>query len=84
MNRSKSLMHNKWKQMQEAYYKELAGVITKYDNVFLFGLTKAKIELYKYLNKDSYFRDISIAIQSTDKITENEKEAFVVNHFENI
>ncbi|MFT6796437.1 MAG: hypothetical protein ACJART_001578 [Maribacter sp.] len=59
-------MHNKRQQMHEAYYKEIADVILKYDHVLLFGLTNAKIELHNYLNKDSYFRVISIDIQSTD------------------
>ncbi len=84
LNKSENLMHNKRQQMHEAYYKEIAGVILKYDNVLLFGPTNAKTELHNYLNKDSHFKDIRIAIQSADKMTDNEKDAFVVNHFENV
>ncbi|TLP80150.1 hypothetical protein [Maribacter sp. ACAM166] len=83
LNRSENLMHNKRQQMHEAYYKEIADVILNYDNVLLFGPTNAKTELHNLLNKDSHFKDINIDIQSADKMTDNEKEAFVVNHFEN-
>ena len=81
LNRSESLMHNKRQQMHEAYYKEIADVILNYDNVLLFGPTNAKTELHNYLNKDLHFKDINIEIESADKMTGNEKDAFVENHF---
>jgi stalled ribosome rescue protein Dom34 len=81
LNRSESLMHNKRQQMHEAYYKEIAAVILKYDNVLLFGPTNAKTELHNYLTKDLHFKDIHIDIESADKMTDNEKDAFVENHF---
>jgi stalled ribosome rescue protein Dom34 len=81
LNRSESRMHNKRQQMHEAYYKEIADVILKYDNVLLFGPTNAKTELHNYLNKDLHFKDISIDIQPADKMTSNEKGAFVKEYF---
>jgi stalled ribosome rescue protein Dom34 len=81
LNRSESLMHNKRQQMHEAYYKEISDVILKYNNVLLFGPTNAKTELHNYLNKDLHFKDINIDIESADKLTDNEKDAFVENHF---
>ena len=81
LNRSESLMHNKRQQMHQAYYKEIAAVILKYENVLLFGPTNAKTELHNYLNKDLHFKNITIDIESADKMTDNEKDAFVKNHF---
>lgn len=81
LNRSESLMHNKRQQMHEAYYKEIAAVILKYDNVLLFGPTNAKTELHNYLSKDLHFKDITINIESADKMTDNEKDAFVESYF---
>ncbi len=81
LNRSERLMHNKRQQMHEAYYKKIADVILKYDNVLLFGPTNAKTELHNYLNKDLHFKDITIDIESADSMTDNEKDAFVENHF---
>lgn len=83
LSRSESLMHNKRQQLHEAYYKEIADVILKYDNVLLFGPTNAKTELHNYLKKDLHFKDVKIDIESADKMTDNEKDAFVRNHFEN-
>lgn len=82
LSRSESLMHNKRQQMHEAYYKEISDEILKYNHVLLFGPTNAKVELHNYLNKDLHFKDINIDIKPADKMTNNEKDAFVKNHFE--
>ncbi len=84
LNTSESLMHNKRQQMHEAYYKEIGDEILKYNQVLLFGPTNAKVELHNYLNKDLHFKNIKMDIEATDKMTDNEKDAFVKNHFENI
>lgn len=81
LKRSERLMHNKRQQMHEGYYKEIADAILKYNHVLLFGPTNAKTELHNYLNKDLHFKDIKIDIESADKMTDNEKEAFVKKHF---
>ena len=49
--------------------------------MLLFGPTNAKTELKNYLNQDLHFKDIQIDVESADKMTENEKDAFVKNHF---
>lgn len=81
LNRSESIMHNKEQQMNEAYYKELGNVILNYEHVLLFGPTNAKSELHNFLNKDLHFKDIQIDVKTADKMTDNEKQAFVSNHF---
>ena len=81
LSRSESIMHNKEQQMNEAYYKELSDVIVNYEHVLLFGPTNAKAELHNYLNKDLHFKDIQIDVAAADKMTDNEKQAFVKNHF---
>ncbi len=81
LHKSENLMHNKEQQMNEAYYKEIGNEILKYDHVLLFGPTQAKTELYNHLKKDSHFNDIKIDIESSDKMTDNEKHAFVKKHF---
>ena len=83
LSRSEDIMHNKEQQMHEAYYKKIGENILKYEHVLLFGPTKAKVELYNYLNKDLHFKNIKIDIKSTDNISDNEQHAFVNNHFNN-
>jgi stalled ribosome rescue protein Dom34 len=83
LKRSENLMHNKRQQMHEAYYKEIADEILKYNHVLLFGPTDAKTELHNYLNQDLHFKDIKIDVESAENITDNEKDAFVKNHFKN-
>lgn len=82
LSRSENLMHNKEQQMHELYYKKIAAEILNYDHVLLFGPTNAKVELHNYLDKDLHFKDIKIDIESTDNISDNEKHAFVKNHFD--
>lgn len=81
LSRSENLMHNKEQQMHEAYYKEIADEIVRYNHVLLFGPTNAKTELHNFLNKNLHFKDITFDVVSADKMTTNEKEAFVKSHF---
>lgn len=81
LNRSEDLMHNKEQQMHEAYYKKIAAEVLKYNHVLLFGPTNAKTELNNFLGKDSHFNTIKIDVKSADKMSDNEKTAFVENHF---
>lgn len=83
LSRSENIMHNKEMQMHEAYYKKISEEILNYDHVVLFGPTDAKLELRNYLNKDLHFKDVKIDIKSADKMTDNEKMAFVQSHFHN-
>lgn len=83
LNKSESLMHNKRQQMNEAYYKEIADKILKYNNVLLFGPTNANVELHNYLNKDLHFKNIKIEVASADKMTGNQQVAFVKKYFAN-
>jgi stalled ribosome rescue protein Dom34 len=82
LSRSEDIMHNKESQMQEAYYKKIGSKILNYEHVVLFGPTHAKEELNNYLKKDLHFKDVKIDVKSADKMTDNEKDAFVLNHFE--
>jgi len=82
LSRSEKTMHNKEQQMHEAYYKKIADEILNYDHVVLFGPTNAKTELHNYLQQDLHFKDIKICIEATDKMTDNEKIAFVSKHFQ--
>lgn len=84
LSRSENLMHNKRQQIQQAFYKEIAQEVLNYNHVILFGPTNAKLELHNYLNKDDHFKDILIDVVPADQMSENEKKAFVKNHFENI
>ncbi|MFT4754889.1 MAG: hypothetical protein ACI85Q_002452 [Salibacteraceae bacterium] len=81
LNRSEQLMHNKRQQQQALYYKKLGNAIIPYEEVLLFGPTNAKTELLNVLQSDLRFEKIKIEVQSADKMTENQKNAFVQKHF---
>jgi hypothetical protein len=83
LSRSENLMHNKEQQLHEAFYKEIADEILKYDHVLLFGPTNAKIELHNYLDNDLHFEEIKIDVKPSDKMTDTEQNAFVKKYFQN-
>jgi hypothetical protein len=81
LEKSENIMHNKEQHDATAYYKELGELIRGYDDVLLFGATNAKVELYNLLKKDHRFEKIKIEVKQTDKMTENQEHAFVMEHF---
>lgn len=83
IRKSENGMHNKRQQLTEDYYKEIADVILNYNHVLLFGPTNAKTELYNYIMEDLRFKDIKFTVEPADKMTDNQKDAFVKNYFEN-
>ena len=81
LKKSEELMHNKRQQHQTAYYEKLKDVIILYDNVILFGPTEAKIELLNMIRADLRFKEIKIKVEAADKMSENQKNAFVNTYF---
>ena len=81
LEKSEHAAHNKEQHETAAYYKELAELIREYDDVLLFGATSAKTELYNIIKKDHRFEKIRIEVKQTDKMTDNQQNAFVMEHF---
>ena len=81
LNKSETIMHNKEQHQQSEYYKKLGEEIRKSDEVIIFGPTDAKVELFNILKADHRFANINIEVKQTDKMTENQKHAFVIEHF---
>jgi hypothetical protein len=74
-------MHYKEQQLQSDYYKELTEIIKGYHDVVLFGPTRAKDELFNRLVSDQSCSRIKIHMIDSDKMTENQRHAFVRKHF---
>ncbi len=83
IGKSEQLMHNKEQHSQDAYFKKIGEAILKNQHVLLFGPTEAKTELKNSLEKDHHFKDIVLTIKDSDKLTPNQKQAFVNNYFHN-
>ena len=84
LNKSETIMHNKEQHQQSEYYKKLAEEIRNFDEVILFGPTDAKVELFNILKADHRFANINIEVKQTDKMTENQKQAYVKEHFSKV
>lgn len=81
ISKNESLMHNKEQNHQSGYYKQITEAIKEHDEIFLFGPTTAKNELLNLLKADRHFEYKKIDVKDADKMTENQQEAFVKDHF---
>ena len=81
LQKGESFMHRKNQQQEAAYYKAIAVSIRDYDEVLLFGPTDAKTELLNILKADFSFSKVKIETEQTDKMTENQEQAFVRDYF---
>lgn len=81
LSKSESLLRNKKKALLLDYYKKLSEAIKDYEQVILFGPTNAKIEFFDLLSEDIRFFKIKFEIKNTDKMTENQQQAFVQEYF---
>jgi hypothetical protein len=69
------------KFLQAIYYKEISEIIKHYQQVVLFGPTDAKNELHNLLTNDHLFNDVKIELVTADKMTQTERQEFVVKYF---
>jgi hypothetical protein len=81
LSKSEDGMHQKEQQEQAKYYRELGAIIRKFEDVVLFGPTNAKVELLNILRADHQFEHVRLETRESDKMTQNEQQAFVRNYF---
>ena len=66
---------------QAKYYKDIEKFIKKYDEVYLFGPTNAKIELLNILQQNKSFKGKIVKVENADKLTKNQMIAQVREYF---
>ena len=82
MGKSEKLMHNKEHQKLASYFRKITHIIKNYDCVVLFGPTDAGVELLNLISEDPQFANLKIELKHADKMTDNQRYAFVRKHFE--
>src|SRR5580698_5590286 len=81
LGKSEEGMHQKEQQEQANYYRELGAIIRNFEDVVLFGPTTAKVELLNILRADHQFEHVKLETRESDKMTQNEQQAFVRDYF---
>ena len=79
--RDETLIQNKEQNELADFFSRISDVIINYDEVLLFGPTNAKTELHNQLKEDHHFDDIKIEVKAADKMTKNQLQSFVDEHF---
>jgi hypothetical protein len=74
-------IHQKEQQQLAEYYWKIRDIIRNFQDVVLFGPTSAKVELLNLLRADHHFEHVKIETRESDKMTQNEQQAFVRNYF---
>lgn len=81
IKKGEKAMHHKEQHEQLAYFKKLGDVIKHYDEVLLFGPTKAKNELHNLLANDTHYNKIEITVVISDELTLKEQQDLVMHFF---
>ncbi len=84
LQRSENEMHNKEQHKQVTFYKNLAVVIKKFNEVILFGPTDAKVELFNFLKNDAKYDKIKIEVKNADKMNDKQLHSFVRDYFKRL
>lgn len=79
--KGESHLHHKEQDLQQKFYEVLKKTLVKYDSILLFGTTTAKTELFHVLQVDHSFAAKEIILKNTDRLTENQKTAFINDFF---
>lgn len=79
--RDETLIQNKEQNELSGFFNRLREVIINYDEVLLFGPTNAKTEFVNTLKDDHHFDKVRIEVKTADKMTENQQQSFVKEHF---
>jgi len=79
--RDETLIQNKEQNELADFFSRISDVIINYDEVLLFGPTNAKTELINKLKEDHHFDNIKIEVKAADKMTKNQLQSFVDEHF---
>ena len=82
LTKSEKEAHQKENHREMAYFKEIGKAILNFENVLLFGPTEAKTELIKMMKTDHHYDKIKIEVRPADKMTENQRQAFVKDYFQ--
>jgi len=81
LNKNENIMHNKEQQQQSGFYHKISEAIKNHKEVLLFGPTSAKDELSNLLKADHHFENVKVEVKHADKMTENQRQAFVKEYF---
>ncbi len=81
INKGEHQVHNKEQHLLHKYYENIGNAILDFNQALLFGPTDAKTELFNYLSDIPKFGKIDVKVKTADKLSENQKLAFVDNYF---
>jgi hypothetical protein len=74
--------HNRKTDLMQKYFKNISTRLRDYDDILLFGSSKAKEELFNLLKSDRHFAEKKINLKTSTHLTENQMLAEVRQFFE--
>jgi hypothetical protein len=83
-NRSTNNEHHRHQREQDirhSYFKKLEDKLKKYDDIYLFGSSTAKDELFNLMKENAHFDGKMISVETADEMTENQMVERVKDFF---
>lgn len=74
--------NNAEKTDNRTYFKHIANLLLKYDEILIFGPGKAQEEFHNFLNDNSRFANKKITLNSAGQISDNQMIAVVRDFFD--
>ena len=78
---SEHSMNNGKQSNQLKYFKELALLLTRYDEILIFGPGQSQQQMQNHLQEDAQFNHKKITIDSSDQLTDPQRIAKVREFF---
>jgi hypothetical protein len=76
--------HMRKDELQAQYYKKLMDEVKRFDEILLFGPTRAKNKLFNLLNRDSKFANKKIHMEVEVYMTRNQMKNYVKKYYRNL
>jgi len=74
-------VHRKMESMKAEYFESLSSRVEPYDEIVLFGPSHAMSEFYNKVRKGKTCRNTRIHLEPADRMTKNQRQAYVRKYF---
>lgn len=63
------------------HFSKIGKALLKYNEIVLFGPTKAKLDFFDFLSEDERFLKLKVEIKDADKMNVNQQHDFIKEYF---
>ena len=76
--------HMRKEEYQAHYYNTIGDRIRNYNEILLFGPTRAKNKLFNLLTEDKRFKNVTFHVEVENNMTKNQMKSYVKKYYRNL